>query len=305
MEIHQLRYFVAAAEMGTFSRAAAHCNVAQPSLSQQIKKLEDELEHPLFDRLGRRVALTDAGRLLLGRASVILSSLDDARREVRDVATNVSGRLAVGAIPTIAPYLLPNAALRLRESFGSVEMIIREDLTENLLVATAAGDLDVALVALPVVDPKLVVEPLFREEIILAVPSGHHFATAESIGVEALRDEPFVLLDDVHCLGRQVESFCLQNELHPRVACRTAQLSTALAFVAIGLGIAFVPEMSRESEPPPERIYRRIDGAGPSRTIAAIWHRNRYQKASAEALLSALRLSRPPEKLLDRSKPGS
>jgi LysR family hydrogen peroxide-inducible transcriptional activator len=300
MEFHQLRYFVAAAELGSFSRAAERCNVAQPSLSQQVKKLEDELGSPLFDRLGRRVALTDAGRLLLDRASAILASLDDTRRELRDARIGSSGTLAVGAIPTIAPYVLPAATRALREHFADVELVVREDFTENLLAATAAGELDIAIVALPVDDPRLEVEPLFREEILLAVPPGHALAGREPFTLERLRDESFVLLGDVHCLGRQVSSFCLQNEIQPRVSCRTAQLSTALAFVESGLGVAFVPAMARREGP----VYRRVEGVGPSRTIAAVWHRNRYQKAAAKAFFEALAAAAPPELPLDRSGVG-
>lgn len=304
MEVNQLRYFVAAAETGSFSRAAERCNVAQPSLSQQIKKLEDEIGRPLFDRLGRRVALTDAGRLLLDRASAILASLDDTRRELRDAGSG-AGTLSVGAIPTVAPYVLPAVTSAIRGRFPDVEVVVREDLTETLLAATAAGELDLALVALPVDDPRLEVVPLFREDILLAVPAGHRLAGDAPVAIDDLRGEPFVLLGDVHCLGRQVTSFCLQNELQPRVACRTAQLSTALAFVSTGLGVAFVPEMARADDAGEGRVFRRFAEAGPSRTIAAVWHRGRYRKAAAKAFLEELERLEPPKKPVDRTRDRS
>src|SRR6516165_11523293 len=154
MEMHQLRYFVAIARTGSFSRAAEQCFVSQPSLSQQIQKLEKSLGQRLFDRLGRRAALTDAGRLLLERAEVILETVDDTERQLRDADDQQGGRLAVGAIPTIAPYLLPLVVPRFLKRYPQVELTIQEDVTQHLLATVVAGDLDLALLALPINDDR-------------------------------------------------------------------------------------------------------------------------------------------------------
>ncbi|MDP1861810.1 MAG: LysR family transcriptional regulator, partial [Gemmatimonadaceae bacterium] len=146
MELQQLRYFVAAAEAGSVSRAAARCHVAQPSLSQQLRKLEEELGVPLFDRIGRGIAITDAGRAFLPRARRILAEVRDAELNLKnDVATGV-GRLALGAIPTMAPYILPGALKTLRRKLPACEVSIREDVTESLVEALVDCEIDCALV---------------------------------------------------------------------------------------------------------------------------------------------------------------
>src|SRR6516225_1804343 len=142
MELHQLRYFVAVSQSGNFSRAAERCHVSQPSLSQQVLKLERRLGQPLFNRLGRRAVLTDAGRLLLDRATAILATVDDAERRLRAGDEAHGGRLAVGAIPTIAPYLLPRALEGFVRRCPRAELVVREDVTVHLVQATAEGELD-------------------------------------------------------------------------------------------------------------------------------------------------------------------
>src|SRR5262245_54060580 len=160
MELHQLRYFVAVAHTGNFSRAAERCHVSQPSLSQQIQKLERGLGQPLFNRLGRRAVLTDAGRLLLDRATAILSSLDDAERRLRAGDEEHGCRLAVGAIPTVAPFLLPPTLEGFVRAWPHVELMLREDVTEHLVSAVIEGELDLAIVALPIADARLEAEAL-------------------------------------------------------------------------------------------------------------------------------------------------
>src|SRR5688572_8790228 len=173
MELHQLRYFVAVAQTGNFSRAAERCHVSQPSLSQQILKLEHRLGQPLFNRLGRRAVLTDAGRLLLDRATMILAALDDADRRLRAGGEQQGGRLAIGAIPTIAPYVLPTTLEGFVQRCPKVELVIREDVTEHLVQALVEGELDLAIVALPISDDRLEAEALLSENLLLALAPGH------------------------------------------------------------------------------------------------------------------------------------
>src|SRR4051794_24799485 len=168
MELHQLRYFVAVARAGNFSRAAERCHVSQPSLSQQILKLERQLGQPLLNRLGRRAVPTDAGRLLLERATAILAAVEDAERRLQ-AGDGGHGRLAVGAIPTIAPYLLPAALERFARRWPAVEVSLVEDVTRNLVAAVAEGELDLAVVALPQGDERLQADPLLTEPLLAAL----------------------------------------------------------------------------------------------------------------------------------------
>src|SRR5688572_30314046 len=173
MEMHQLRYVVAVARTGNFSRAAEQCHVAQPSLSQQIQKLEDELGERLFDRMKREAKLTSPGEAFLRRAVRILEEVDAARREATDAKQVPRGVLTVGVLPTIAPYLLPALVARFTQKFPNVEIVVQEDTTARLLKLALAYEIDFALASQPIQDPRLELRELFAEELLLALPPGH------------------------------------------------------------------------------------------------------------------------------------
>src|SRR5207244_172222 len=181
MEIHQLRYFVAVAEEGSFSRAAGKVRVAQPSLSQQIRKLEAEVGQPLFDRLPRSVVLTEAGRCLIDYARQILASIGDARRCVDELKGEVAGRVAVGAIPTIAPYVLPELVVTFQEHYPEVTLEIVEDVTEGITRRIEAGELDVALASTCRPSPTLRRESLGTEPLLALVSEEHPLAKKDLV----------------------------------------------------------------------------------------------------------------------------
>src|SRR5437588_9165056 len=172
MEIHQLRYFVAVADEGSFSRAAVKVRVAQPSLSQQIRKLEAEIGQRLFDRLPRSVVLTEAGRCFIDYARQILASIGDARRCVDELKDAVTGKVAVGAIPTIAPYVLPELVVTFQKHYPDVTLEIVEDVTERISRRVEAGELDVALASTCQHTPTLRRESIGSEPLLLLVPEG-------------------------------------------------------------------------------------------------------------------------------------
>ncbi|HVK13710.1 MAG TPA: hydrogen peroxide-inducible genes activator [Gemmataceae bacterium] len=289
MELHRLRYFVAVAELGSFTRAAAREGVTQPSLSQQILELEKELDTSLFDRLGRKVVLTAAGEQLLPFARSVLTAVADAERAVRG---GVGGELRAGAIPTIAPYLLPGVTRKFLETQPGSRLRLLEDRTERLLEALRAGELDVGVMALPVSDEKLHVEKLFTEPLLVAVPAGHRLATKEVVRFGDLSDEPFLLLDDLHCFGDQVLSLCRRGaRFEPRVACKGEQIGTLLALVSGGVGVTVVPRMAATAEPSKSREYRPLAAPGPTRTLCAVWHKHRYRPPAVRAFLDLLRAS--------------
>jgi len=288
MELHQLRYFVAVADAGSFTRAAERCAVSQPSLSQQILKLERDLKQRLFDRLGRKVLLTAAGRLLLDRAVGILANVDDARRLLRDGDDLQGARFSVGAIPTIAPYLLPAVLERHLRRWPGVEVTVEEDVTANVLRAVAAGELDLGLVALPVRDERLDAEALLTEPLLLALPPRHRLARRARITPDDLHDERFILLGEMHCLGEQVLSFCRASGCQPRITCRSAQIATIEALIAAGQGISLLPAMARRGGGV-RLVYRTLADGQPTRTVAAVRHRQRYHSPAAERFLVGLR----------------
>lgn len=288
MELQQLRYFVAVASTGSFSRAAERCQVTQPSLSQQIAKLEGGLRQRLFDRTGRQVLLTDSGRLLLESAESILAAVDDAERKLRESDTLDGGQVTLGALPTIAPYLLPRILKRFMARFPRVEITVHEDVTKHLLEGISAGDLDLALIALPVPDERLHVEPLLTEPLLLALPPKHRLLRRRRIGLNDLRTERFILLNEMHCLGEQVVSFCRANECHPRVGCRSAQISTIQNLIALGQGVSLLPDMARKADVSRQLPYRRLWGAQPTRTIAVIRRKHRSSGLAVERFVGHL-----------------
>jgi LysR family hydrogen peroxide-inducible transcriptional activator len=289
MELHQLRYFVAVAELGHFTRAAERCLVAQPSLSQQIRKLEKELGQPLFDRLGRTVRLTDAGRTLYDQAVSILASVEEAKRQVADGNGEQVGVVSVGAIPTVAPFLLPGLASAYQRRYRGSRVIIYEDLTAHVIENCLRGELDVGVLAMPVSDPRLHVAPLFEEPLLLALPAGHALAKKRRVTVDDLNGQAFILLSEMHCLGEQIVSFCNQESCSPFMVCRSAQLLTVQELVSVGHGVSLLPEMACQHDRPSRRVYRRLSGAAPSRTLAMIWHKQRYQQPPVRRFIEMTR----------------
>ncbi|MGD9634007.1 MAG: LysR family transcriptional regulator [Pirellulales bacterium] len=289
MEIHQLRYFVAVAELLSFTKAAARCEVSQPSLSQQVQKLERDLGVQLLDRLGKRIRLTDAGEALYERATAVLDALDEAKSCVQTSLDWQKGTIKVGAIHTIAPYLLPEVVRRLTRRFPQAQIVVEEQLTEELIANCLAGELDVGIVALPIVEQRLRAESLFTEKLMAAVPSGNRLAKSKRVTLDDVTREPFVLLDDMHCLGRQTLQVCADHNCTPVVSCRTAQLLTVQELVALGQGVSLVPEMATEHDRDRRVVYRRLDERPVEREIGMIWRPRFRPRRLVEATLEVLR----------------
>ena len=272
MEIHQLTYFMAVVETGSFTRAADRCHVAQPSLSQQIIKLEHELGTPLFDRLGRKTVLTDAGQALLPRATHILAELQTIRRGLDDEIETGQGTLVVGFIPTIAPFILPTMIQRFSQRFPQATLVVHEDLTEVLVSEIVAGKLDVAITSLPIHNKLVQTLELLTEPLLVASSRHYDIINRTSIQVRELDDFPFIALSEVHCLGEQVQSFCYQQDLDVNIVCHAAQLSTVGNCIALGLGVSLVPQAMAAQDNSGQIIYRALDDATPQRKIAAAYH---------------------------------
>jgi len=241
MELHQLRYFVAVVEAGGFSRAAARLHVAQPSLSQQIAKLEQELGQPLLDRLPRGVVPTDAGRRFYERARRVLAEVADATRCVADCRETLEGRLVIGAIPTIAPGLLPGLLARFTAEHPRVEIEVVEEVTERLLHRMDEGQIDLALVSSVEVHTAIHSEPLGSEPLGVLVAATHPLARRRQLRWPDLDGRKALVLSELHCLGRQVDEFCKARDVQWQVWFHAAHLGTILEMVAQGIGLSLVP----------------------------------------------------------------
>jgi LysR family hydrogen peroxide-inducible transcriptional activator len=283
MEIHQLRYFVAVADEGNFSRAAEKVRVAQPSLSQQIQKLEAEMGQPLFDRLPRTVILTEAGRCLLEFARKILASVADASRCVDELKGEVVGRLGVGAIPTIAPYVLPPLIGEFQKRYPRVTLEIVEDVTENIARRLEDGELDVAFASTCDESPTIEHHSLGHEALLLLLPKDHPLAKKKQVKWSDLKPEKFLLLHEINCLSHQVSALLTANDLRPDLALKGAQLGTIAGMVAAGIGIALVPQMMVRYRPIPGCVSLSFAPPVPTRELNLLRNPLRFQSKAAEA----------------------
>ncbi len=288
MELHQLRYFVAVAETENFTRAAARAHVSQPALSQQVMKLEAEVGHKLFHRLGRKAVLTEAGAAFLDRARRILFEVENAAKELSD-HPGLERRITVGAVQTVMPYLLAPLIATLRDSHPNLLVNAQEDFRANLVRGVVEGDLDLAIVPTPVKDHRIAVFPLLSEPLLLVVGKKHPIAQRTEISLGDLAEETFISLGDSSALAVQIRAFFGDQKLQPRIGFRCAQVATLKVFVAMGLGISLLPQLARLPDDQENLTYLRLSGTAPTRELVVIRHLQRYQSRGAEQFLALLR----------------
>ena len=281
MELDQLRYFLRVAERGNFTRAAEDLMISQPALSRSIQKLEEELGQPVFERKARSVSLTDAGTRLQARAQQVLSIIADTKAEITD--DGESGRVRVGAIPTIAPYFLPEILQKFSAAFPRATLIVQENTTDHLLKNCTQGEIDLAIVALPVPVKYLEVEELLSEELLLVLPPGHPLVDKPRITLRDIEPLPFVLLDEAHCLSDNIVTFCRQRSFQPVAVERTSQLAMVQELVSLSHGVSMVPEMARVRDQSDRRVYRSLCSPKPMRTIAVVWNPYRFESRLLKA----------------------
>lgn len=286
MELDQLRYFLRVAQRGSFTKAADELGVSQPALSRSIQKLEEELGQPVIERHPRHVTLTEAGALLQSRAQQIFTILDDTKAEITD--DGISGRVRVGAIPTIAPYFLPKLLQQFATKFSKATVLVQENTTDNLLKSLTQGEIDLAILAIPVPAKYLEVEELFEEELLLVLPLEHPLVEQEKIKIADIEPYPFVLLDEAHCLSDNVVSYCRQRSFHPVAVERTSQLTMVQELVSLSHGISMIPDMARQVDQSDRRVYRSLSGKKPTRKVAFAWNPYRFQSRLVKAFRAHL-----------------
>ncbi len=293
MDLQQLKYFLAVVDAGNFSAAARRCGITQPSLSQQMAKLERDLKHPLFDRLPRGVVLTEAGHRLNKHARALVDAARDAEHNVREMSGQIAGKLAIGAIPTIAPYLLPKVLSRFNKRYPQVELLCLEDVTENLLDRLEAGEIDVAIASHPIDRPTLHTELLFEEPLLLCLPARHRLAKRSSLKWRDIASERFMVLHDMHCMGAQVLKFCRGRGRgkDPNIVLRGSQISTIQQLISKGLGLSFIAEMAAEVDRTRQRVYLDLGDETPYRQVNLVWHLHRFRTNAARAFTGMLKSS--------------
>lgn len=270
--LRQLRYFDALATHGHFGHAAQACSITQPALSLQIKELELELGVTLFERGARQVRLTMFGEEFAPRVREILRAMDELADMARASRQQFTGRLRIGVIPTIAPYLLPAIIRALTQSHPGLEIHVRETLTTRLLNELAESQLDAAIVALPVSEPSLTEVALFSEDFVLVRPLEDQDLPVPDR--DGLREMRLLLLEEGHCFREQALSFCNSGSATPREMLDGSSLSTLVQMVGAGIGVTLLPEMAVPVETRAASVsIARFPGVQPSRSIGMIWRK--------------------------------
>jgi LysR family hydrogen peroxide-inducible transcriptional activator len=291
MNLRDLRYLVALADERHFGKAAERCYVSQPTLSAQIRKLEDYLGVPLVERQPKRVALTPTGEKVVQRARVLLQEADAIVELAKTDRDPLSGPLKLALIPTVGPYLLPHVAAKLRRELPRLKLMLYEYQTEPLLERLRAGDIDAGIVALPVDLDGLESATLYDEPFTLAVPASHPLADEDRIRVDDLRGETLLLLEDGHCLRDQALEVCGRIRVNEPQDYRATSLETLRQMVAAGHGITLLPELAAEAPVGTARGLRVKPFArpAPARTIGAVWRKSSTRGPAIEAISATVR----------------
>ncbi|TYC51321.1 LysR family transcriptional regulator [Rhodobacterales bacterium] len=273
LTMKHLRYFEALSRYGHFGRAAEACGISQPALSLQIKELEDLLGAPLIERSARQVRMSGLGEELAVRARQILSSVDELGDLARASSGTLTGRLRIGVIPTIAPYMLPTLVKELGARNPELDIRLRETVTQTLIRNLGEGRLDFAVVALPVSETALHEEPLFDEEFMLV--RSLKDADKPVPNADGLREMRLLLLEEGHCFRDQALSFCSPTTLAPRDLMEGSSLSTLVQMVGAGIGVTLIPEMSVATETRSAEVsVVRLPAPRPKRTVGMVWRKS-------------------------------
>ena len=297
MTLQELKYLVALADHGHFGRAAETCFITQSTLSTQIKKLEDFLGVTLFDRSLKRVTPTPIGREILAAARNIVEESERIRELAKHAQDPMARTLHLGVIPTLGPYYLPHALTLVHKKHPGLRLLLREEMTPQILEHLVDGKLDAGLLALPVTDDSLRVEPLFYEPFFAALPAGHALAKRDALKVSDIMEEKLLLLDEGHCLRDQALDVCGSGS-RGREEVRATSLETLRQMVGMGLGLTLLPALAVDAGPRVNKKaveIRPFKKPSPGRTIGLVWRKRAPFPETFERLAQTLKAGLPSE----------
>lgn len=271
MELQQFRYLIAVANSHSFTVASQLCHVTQPTLSHQIKKLEEEVGEPLLQRRKKGAYLTPLGERIYWHAQEVLKNVEFIQKSAISFSQQVQGHLKLGVIPTIAPYFVPDLLRRSQKLYPGISFQITEEPTEQLLSSLNNGTLDLAILSPPIAGDTMKIQDLLEEEFLLALPAHHFLRKTARISLNVLREQPMILMNDAHCLRGQTISFCQRAGFVPRVFIQSSQLDTVMAMVETGQGISLVPAMAKKAFRHRKVIFRPLHPEKLSRKISLAW----------------------------------
>ena len=286
MNLRDLAYLLAVADHRHFGKAAEACFVSQPTLSTQIRKLEEELGVVLIERAPRRIMLTAIGRDVVERARRILADVEQLKDAARRETDPEAGTLRLGVFPTLGPYLLPHLVPHLRERFARLQLLLVEEKSDEIIARLRDGRLDAGLLALPLHDDRLQWQELFTEPFVLAVPEQHALAARDALSLHDLADERLLLLQEGHCLRDQALDVCRLAGAGETTGFQATSLETLRQMVAAGVGVTLLPQLAVTPPVPASDNMRLIPFATepPSRRIALVWRRSSPQEAFMRTL---------------------
>lgn len=298
MNLRALQYFVKLADVRHFSKAADACFVSQPTLSTQIRKLEEELGVQLVERAPKNILLTPVGEEIAERARLVLSDVDQIRAVARRSGDPESGTLRLGLFPTLAPYLLPHVVPGMRRTYPKLTLQLSEEKTETIITMLRQGELDAGLLALPISDEGLEITPLFDEPFVVAVPENHVLAEQDEICLSDLENAELLLLEEGHCLREHALEVCALSGARERVDFHATSMETLRQMVAAEVGVTLMPILA--VKPPIAKTgnlaIRRFKAPAPSRTIALAWRKSSALAGFLEELTNSFR-ALPPDLL--------
>lgn len=288
MELRQLNYVIQIANEKNFSRAADKLHIAQPSLSQQLSKLEQELGVLLFRRTTNSVELTQAGKVFVEKSQTILDTVEQLKQEMDDMAQMRRGRLVVGTLPITGSHVLPLVLPAFGAQYPQIEVVLVEETTAKLEQLTASGGTDLSLLSLPLIDSSLMYEPYLEEEIWLAVPPQHELAKRhDPVNISELNTEPFIGLKRGQGFRQITVELCEAVGFTPQIVFESSNIETVQSLVAGGMGIAFVPRMLTRSGGDFAPVYLKLR-SNPTRTLVVASRKGRYLSKAAQAFISTL-----------------
>lgn len=289
MNLRDLQYLVAVATHLNFGKAAEACHVSQPTLSMQLKKLEEYLGVPLFERTNKHVMPTAHGLEIIKKAQTILTEANDIKAYAQSVRDPLAGDFHLGAFPTIAPYFLPKAVPLITQALPRLQLFLSEDKSPVLMETLLDGHIDAAILALPIEHDALSSLPLFEDPFFLAVPAAHPLANRPSVAMEDLRNETLLLLEDGHCLRSQALQVCHLSGAKETEGFRATSLETLRHMVMAGSGITLIPRIAIPTAPETSIAYIPFANDPPSRTIGLVWRKSSHRVQLLEELAKLIK----------------
>lgn len=289
IELRQLEYFLAVSKELHFTKTAEKLNISQPSLSQQIRTLEHEIGMPLFDRIGKKISLTAAGKILLSHSKKVFHEVEQARAAIRDLNGLQQGKLTIGALLTVVNYLLPPAILKFNELYPKIELSILGLRTGEIRERLLQNELDIGITFLPVQDKEIISIPLYQSELTLVVPTGHALTKQSAVSMEILQNYPVILLPQNFFLTQLITSHCQSFKFTPKPILEISTMESLIQMVSKGMGITVLPKPYIDFLQSEHIQSIRIENPSPTIDIGIIYRKDKYMCAATREFIEQLK----------------